>query len=95
MSRQNKIQSLRGMHDILPDQSSTWQYLENTIADVLAQYNYRQIRLPIVEQTELFKRSVGEATDIVEKEMYSFDDRNGDRVSLRPEGTAGCVRAST
>lgn len=95
MSRQYKIQSLRGMHDILPDQSSTWRYLENTIADVLAQYNYRQIRLPIVEQTELFKRSVGEATDIVEKEMYSFDDRNGDRVSLRPEGTAGCVRAST
>ena len=58
MSRQNKIQSLRGMHDILPDQSSTWQYLENTIADVLAQYNYRQIILPVVEQTELFKRSV-------------------------------------
>jgi histidyl-tRNA synthetase len=90
-----KIQSLRGMHDLLPDQSGTWQYLEKTVADILARYSYREIRFPIVEQTELFKRSVGEATDIVEKEMYTFEDRNGDQLSLRPEGTAGCVRACT
>ena len=95
MSAPKKIQSLRGMHDLLPHHSSTWQYLEKIVADVLSQYNYREIRFPILEQTELFKRSVGEATDIVEKEMYTFDDRNGDQVSLRPEGTAGCVRACT
>lgn len=91
----NKIQSLRGMHDLLPEQSPSWQYLERTVADVLGRYGYREIRFPIVEQTELFKRSVGESTDIVEKEMYTFDDRNGDQLSLRPEGTAGCVRACT
>ena len=90
-----KIQSLRGMHDLLPDQSGTWQYLEKTVADILARYSYREIRFPIVEQTELFKRSVGEATDIVEIEMITFEDRNGDQLSLRPEGTAGCVRACT
>jgi histidyl-tRNA synthetase len=88
-----KIQSLRGMHDLLPDQTSTWQYFEKIIAEILERYSYQEIRFPILEQTELFKRSVGEATDIVEKEMYSFDDRNGDSLSLRPEGTAGCVRA--
>jgi len=90
-----KIQSIRGMSDLLPEQSATWQYLERVIADVLARYSYREIRFPILEQTELFKRAVGEVTDIVEKEMYSFDDRNGDSLSLRPEGTAGCVRACT
>jgi histidyl-tRNA synthetase len=90
-----KIQSIRGMNDLLPKQSATWQYLERAIADVLARYSYREIRFPILEQTELFKRAVGEVTDIVEKEMYSFDDRNGDSLSLRPEGTAGCVRACT
>ena len=90
-----KIQSLRGMHDLLPDQSTTWQYLEKTVADLLGRYSYKEIRFPVVEQTELFKRSVGEATDIVEKEMYTFEDRNGDQLSLRPEGTAGCVRACT
>ena len=83
------------MHDLLPEQSPSWQYLERTVADVLGRYGYREIRFPIVEQTELFKRSVGESTDIVEKEMYTFDDRNGDQLSLRPEGTAGCVRACT
>ena len=88
-----KIQSIRGMNDLLPEQSATWQYLERVIADVLGRYAYREIRFPILEQTELFKRAVGEVTDIVEKEMYSFDDRNGDSLSLRPEGTAGCVRA--
>ena len=90
-----KIQSLRGMHDLLPGNSKIWQYLEKTVADVLSRYSYQEIRFPILEQTELFKRSVGEATDIVEKEMYSFEDRNGDQLSLRPEGTAGCVRACT
>jgi len=84
-----KIQSLRGMHDLLPGNSEIWQYLEKTVADVLSRYSYQEIRFPILEQTELFKRSVGEATDIVEKEMYSFEDRNGDQLSLRPEGTAG------
>ena len=81
-----KIQSLRGMHDLLPGNSKIWQYLEKTVADVLSRYSYQEIRFPILEQTELFKRSVGEATDIVEKEMYSFEDRNGDQLSLRPEG---------
>ena len=88
-----KIQSIRGMNDLLPEQSATWQYLEKTVANVLARYSYSEIRFPVLEQTELFKRSVGEATDIVEKEMYTFADRNGDMLSLRPEGTAGCVRA--
>ena len=88
-----KIQSIRGMNDLLPEQSATWQYLEKTVDNVLARYSYSEIRFPVLEQTELFKRSVGEATDIVEKEMYTFADRNGDMLSLRPEGTAGCVRA--
>jgi histidyl-tRNA synthetase len=90
-----KIQSIRGMNDLLPDQSATWQYVEGTLARLVASYGYREIRFPILEKTDLFKRAVGEVTDIVEKEMYSFDDRNGDSLSLRPEGTAGCVRACT
>ncbi len=90
-----KIQSIRGMNDLLPEQSATWQYLERAVADLLSRYSYREIRFPILESTELFKRAVGEVTDIVEKEMYSFEDRNGDSLSLRPEGTAGCVRACT
>ncbi|HDY98613.1 MAG TPA: histidine--tRNA ligase [Pseudomonas sabulinigri] len=81
------------MNDVLPADSALWQYLERTTAELLASYGYQQIRLPIVEPTELFKRSIGEVTDIVEKEMYTFDDRNGDSLTLRPEGTAGCVRA--
>lgn len=89
-----KIQAIRGMNDILPEQSAIWQYLENTVADLLKRYSYQEIRMPIVEQTALFKRSIGEVTDIVEKEMYTFDDRNGDSLTLRPEGTAGCVRAA-
>ncbi|WP_152207213.1 histidine--tRNA ligase [Marinobacter changyiensis] len=88
-----KIQAIRGMNDILPDQTPLWQFLENTVRQVLRSYGYQEIRMPIVEQTELFKRSIGEVTDIVEKEMYTFDDRNGDSLTLRPEGTAGCVRA--
>lgn len=87
------IQSIRGMHDILPEQSAAWQYLESTVRQLLARYGYREIRTPILEVTELFKRAVGEVTDIVEKEMYTFEDRNGDSLSLRPEGTASCVRA--
>ncbi|MBU2570744.1 MAG: histidine--tRNA ligase [Gammaproteobacteria bacterium] len=90
----NNIQAIRGMHDILPDQSPFWQYAERIISEVLGSYGYSEIRLPIVEKTELFKRSIGEVTDIVEKEMYTFDDRNGDSLTLRPEGTAGCLRAS-
>ncbi len=81
------------MKDILPQQTPLWQYLEDRVRDVLARYGYEEIRMPIVEMTELFKRSIGEVTDIVEKEMYTFDDRNGDSLTLRPEGTAGCVRA--
>lgn len=90
----SKIQSLRGMSDLLPEQSAIWQYLEDKILTVLQSYGYREIRFPILENTELFKRSIGEVTDIVEKEMYTFDDRNNESVTLRPEGTAGCVRAS-
>lgn len=81
------------MNDILPGQTPMWQFLETTVRQVLKSYGYQEIRMPIVEQTELFKRSIGEVTDIVEKEMYTFDDRNGDSLTLRPEGTAGCVRA--
>lgn len=88
-----KIQSIRGMHDILPNQTPYWQQFEKTVRDLLAQYGYQEIRLPIVEMSELFSRAVGEVTDIVEKEMYTFADRNGDSLTLRPEGTAGCVRS--
>ncbi len=89
----NQIRSVRGMNDILPEKTAAWRFLEKSIASVLHGYGYREIRLPVVEQTELFKRSIGEITDIVEKEMYIFDDRNGNSLTLRPEGTAGCVRA--
>ncbi|MEN8206231.1 MAG: histidine--tRNA ligase [Pseudomonadota bacterium] len=87
------LQAVRGMNDILPGESSGWQYLEDTLREVVHAYGYREIRLPLLEKTELFKRSIGEVTDIVEKEMYTFDDRNGDSLTLRPEGTASCVRA--
>lgn len=90
----SKIQSIRGMNDILPEQTPLWQFIERTVAGVLGGYGYQEIRFPILEQTELFKRSIGEVTDIVEKEMYTFTDRNGDSLTLRPEGTACCVRAS-
>nr|WP_297402718.1 histidine--tRNA ligase [uncultured Marinobacter sp.] len=89
-----KIQAIRGMNDILPEQTPVWQFVEATVRNLLRQYGYQEIRMPIVEQTDLFKRSIGEVTDIVEKEMYTFDDRNGDSLTLRPEGTAGCVRAA-
>lgn len=90
----NNIQSIRGMNDLLPDQSGYWQYIEDHLRQVVAAYGYNEIRMPVVEKTELFKRSIGEVTDIVEKEMYTFDDRNGDSLTLRPEGTASCVRAA-
>jgi histidyl-tRNA synthetase len=88
------IQAIRGMHDILPDQILIWQTLEDRARQVLESYGYGEIRTPTVELTELFKRSIGEVTDIVEKEMYSFTDRNGDSLTLRPEGTASCVRSA-
>ncbi len=81
------------MNDTLPDETPYWQWLESVVRDVLTAYGYAEIRLPILEKTELFSRSIGEVTDIVEKEMYTFLDRNGDSLTLRPEGTAGCVRA--
>ncbi len=88
------IQSIRGMNDMLPDQGAAWQYFEQTARDWLAAYGYREIRMPILEQTGLFKRAIGEVTDIVEKEMYTFvDELNGESLTLRPEGTASCVRA--
>jgi histidyl-tRNA synthetase len=89
----NTLQAIRGMNDILLDQTPAWQFVEGTLQDVLASYGYSEIRMPVVEKTELFKRSIGEVTDIVEKEMYTFEDRNGDSLTLRPEGTASCVRA--
>lgn len=87
------VQNIKGMPDILPDQTAVWQYVERMIQELLAGYGYREIRMPIVEYTELFKRSIGEVTDIVEKEMYTFPDRHEELLTLRPEGTAGCVRA--
>jgi len=88
-----KISAIRGMNDYYGEESATLDYLVTTAQNVLNQYGYQSIRLPIVEKTELFARSIGAVTDIVEKEMYSFADRNGDSLTLRPEGTAGCVRA--
>ncbi|WP_019615005.1 histidine--tRNA ligase [Psychromonas ossibalaenae] len=87
-----KIQAIRGMNDTLPEQTPVWQKLESLFRQVVSSYGYSEIRMPIVETTNLFKRSIGEVTDIVEKEMYTFDD-NGDSLTLRPEGTASCVRA--
>ncbi|MFW1134555.1 histidine--tRNA ligase [Vibrio parahaemolyticus] len=87
------IQAIRGMNDCLPTQSPLWQKLENTVKNVISAYGYNEVRMPIVEETNLFSRAVGEETDVVSKEMYTFDDRNGDSLTLRPEGTAGCVRS--
>ena len=88
-----KYQRVRGMRDILPEDTPRWQEVEGVVIDVLRRYGYREIRLPLLEATEVFSRGVGEATDLVEKEMYTFDDRKGKSLSLRPEGTASCVRA--
>ncbi|HYN76380.1 MAG TPA: histidine--tRNA ligase [Lamprocystis sp. (in: g-proteobacteria)] len=89
----NQIAAIRGMHDVLPERIGTWQHIEDAARLCLSSYGYTEIRTPIVEITDLFKRSIGDVTDIVEKEMYSFTDRNGESLSLRPEGTASCVRA--
>lgn len=89
----DKIQALRGMNDITPDKAAIWRHAETVLFQCLAQYGYEEIRFPILESTMLFKRTIGEVTDIVEKEMYTFNDLNGDSITLRPEGTAGCVRA--
>jgi histidyl-tRNA synthetase len=94
MKHSKPIQAIRGMNDILPTETPCWQFIEAQFQEVMSGYGYEEIRLPIVEMTELFKRSIGEVTDIVEKEMYTFEDRNGDSLTLRPEGTAGCVRAA-
>lgn len=87
------IQAIRGMNDCLPTQSPLWHKVEDAVKHVVSSYGYSEIRMPIVEVTNLFKRAIGEVTDVVEKEMYTFEDRNGDSLTLRPEGTAGCVRA--
>lgn len=88
-----KIQAIRGMNDIMPLEIFTWQKIESNLRKLAKQYGYQEVRFPILEKTELFKRCIGDVTDIVEKEMYTFIDRNGESLSLRPEGTAGCVRA--
>ncbi|MDT8437822.1 MAG: histidine--tRNA ligase [Wenzhouxiangellaceae bacterium] len=87
------LQTVRGMHDILPADIHAWHWLEARIEDLMARYGYAEIRIPLVERTELFTRAIGQVTDVVEKEMYAFDDRNGESLCLRPEGTAGVVRA--
>jgi histidyl-tRNA synthetase len=88
----NKPKTVRGMNDVLPDVAARWQYLESVVEDIIQAYGYRQVRLPLLEHTEVFRRSIGEVTDIVEKEMYTFDD-DGDSLTLRPEATASMVRA--
>ena len=88
-----QIKAIRGMNDILPEQSGLWQKLEHVLRDTLGSYGYQEIRMPVVEKTQLFARSIGDATDIVMKEMYTFEDRNGELLTLRPEMTAGAVRA--
>ena len=89
----SQIQPIRGMNDVLPTQIAAWQWLEATTRELLASYGYDEIRVPVVEQTQLFKRAIGEFTDVVEKEMYSFVDQGGEHLTLRPEATAGIVRA--
>lgn len=89
----DRIQAIRGMNDVLPDKTPVWRYVEQIFAACLSNYGYQELRFPLVESTQLFKRTIGEVTDIVEKEMYTFNDLNGDSLTLRPEGTASCVRA--
>jgi histidyl-tRNA synthetase len=90
----NQVTGVRGMSDLLPDNTPLWQHVEHILRSVVSSYGYRELRVPVVERTELFKRSIGEVTDIVEKEMYTFSDRNNESLTLRPEGTAGIVRAA-
>lgn len=87
------IQPVKGMNDVLPSEISRWQWLESVAREILSAYAFEEMRVPIVEQTDLFKRAIGEFTDVVEKEMYSFEDKGGERLTLRPEATAGMVRA--
>src|SRR5579862_600882 len=88
-----KIPSVKGFHDVLPDESARWSWIEQQAREIAARYGFVEIRVPIVELTELFSRSIGETTDIVEKEMYTFADRDGASLTLRPEGTASVIRA--
>src|SRR5690606_9157855 len=89
-----QIQPIRGMNDVLPAQIASWQWLEAQARELIGAYGYEEIRVPVVEQTQLFKRAIGEFTDVVEKEMYSFVDQGGEQLTLRPEATAGIVRAA-
>ncbi|MDH3354680.1 MAG: histidine--tRNA ligase [Chromatiales bacterium] len=89
-----QVKAIRGMNDILPENIHYWHRIEGTVRSLLGRYGYGEIRMPVIEKTELFKRSIGEVTDIVEKEMYTFNDRNDESLTMRPEGTAGCVRAA-
>ncbi|MFM7433378.1 MAG: ATP phosphoribosyltransferase regulatory subunit, partial [Gammaproteobacteria bacterium] len=87
------VQPVKGMNDVLPGEIHRWQFLESTVRELLHAYGYDEMRVPVVEHTDLFKRAIGEYTDVVEKEMYSFEDKGGERLTLRPEATAGIVRA--
>ena len=87
------LQRPKGTRDLLPEDTNKWQYVEKKVKDVLEEYGFREIRVPVFEYTELFQRGVGETTDVVQKEMYTFDDKGGRSITLRPEGTAGAVRA--
>src|SRR5437879_4989527 len=89
-----QIQPVRGMNDVLPAQIGAWQHLEASASELLTEYGYEEIRAPVVEHTELFKRAIGEFTDVVEKEMYTFTDQGGESLTLRPEATAGIMRAA-
>lgn len=89
----SKIQSIRGMHSVLPDETPLWQWLESKVRAITYRYGYQEVRLPILEPVSLFERAVGESTDIVSKEMYNFQDKSGEHITLRPEGTSGCARA--
>ena len=89
----DSIRPVRGMNDVLPEARSAWAAVDVAAEEIFEAYGYRRIRIPAMERTELFSRSIGETTDIVQKEMYTFEDRNGDSLTLRPEGTASCVRA--
>ncbi|MEG2817047.1 MAG: ATP phosphoribosyltransferase regulatory subunit, partial [Comamonas sp.] len=94
MAKNEKLTAVKGMNDILPPDSARWEWFEGKVRDLMSRFAYRNIRTPIVEPTALFVRGLGEVTDIVEKEMYSFEDKlNGEHLTLRPEGTAGVVRA--
>lgn len=88
------VQAVRGMNDLLPEDTSVWQQVEKVLRETLTSFGYSEVRMPVVEHTGLFNRAIGEVTDVVEKEMYTFEDRSGDMLSLRPEGTAGCVRCA-